>query len=365
MRDLGLEVRASTPSRSCPPRAPSAQQRGVSARRAPTRRPTRAACCRDDSNAMGRFLKDKADKYYRQAKVLGFRARSAFKLLQIDAEFNIFAGVRRAVDLCAAPGSWSQVLAQQLGAGAPGSRTSAGEPAIVAVDLQEMAPIEGVIQFQGDITSRSTVETITRLFDGNLADLVVCDGAPDVTGLHDIDVFMQTQLMLAAISITTFVLRPGGTFIAKVFAGRDIDILRSQLRVFFARVTISKPKSSRPSSLEAFVVCQGYNPPPGFVPTLDAASYIAPKPEAGAPPCTVSAHPSAVNRLLVPFIACGGLAGASWPWSRATPSDVIAPPALPSPTVISCSSAPADSLAREIDAVPTLEDYMDMLLAKK
>ena len=124
-----------------------------------------------------------------------------FKLLQVDEECNIFDGVRRAVDLCAAPGSWSQVLAHKLlharsvsdGADAAAAVSSATasdavtvaaspalvEPKIVAIDLQDMAPIPGVVQIQGDITRASTAAQVVAHFEGNLADLVVCDGAPD------------------------------------------------------------------------------------------------------------------------------------------------------------------------------------------
>ncbi|XP_023802762.1 putative tRNA (cytidine(32)/guanosine(34)-2'-O)-methyltransferase, partial [Cyanistes caeruleus] len=95
---------------------------------------------------MGRSSKDKRDIYYRLAKEGGWRARSAFKLLQLEQRFQLFQGVRRAVDLCAAPGSWSQVLSRHL-------RGSEGSPAqVVAVDLQAMAPLPGVLQIQGDIT---------------------------------------------------------------------------------------------------------------------------------------------------------------------------------------------------------------------
>ena len=139
---------------------------------------------------MGKTSKDKRDIYYRLAKEEGFRARSAYKLLQLNEQFDIFKGdivrrdsslsksslgVRRAVDLCAAPGSWSQVLARDL------DRTS-GEPKIVAVDLQAISPISGVVQIQGDITKLSTAEQIISHFQGELADLVICDGAPDGSG---------------------------------------------------------------------------------------------------------------------------------------------------------------------------------------
>ncbi|KAF8772135.1 hypothetical protein HU200_006131 [Digitaria exilis] len=130
---------------------------------------------------MGKASKDKRDIYYRKAKEEGWRARSAFKLLQIDQEFNIFHGVKRVVDLCAAPGSWSQVLSRNLYVPAKQSLDcKEGDlPLIVAIDLQPMAPIEGVIQVQGDITNARTAEVVIRHFDGCKADLVVCDGAPD------------------------------------------------------------------------------------------------------------------------------------------------------------------------------------------
>ena len=98
---------------------------------------------------MGRTSKDKRDIYYRRAKEEGWRARSAFKLLQIDESFDLFKGVNKVVDLCAAPGSWSQVLSRKL------IKDGENDTKIVAVDLQAMAPLPGVIQIQGDITKVS------------------------------------------------------------------------------------------------------------------------------------------------------------------------------------------------------------------
>lgn len=198
------------------------------------------------------------DIYYRKAKEVGFRARSAFKLLQLDEEFGLFQGVSRAVDLCAAPGSWSQLLSRQLRHRNISSANPSATSSVVAVDLQEMAPIDGVTQIQGDITAPSTAASIIQCFEGGRADLVVCDGAPDVTGLHDVDEYVQAQLLLAALHITMKVLKNGGAFVAKVFRGADISLLQAHLRLFFSAVTIAKPHSSRVSSVEAFVVCQGY-----------------------------------------------------------------------------------------------------------
>ncbi|XP_076937500.1 uncharacterized protein LOC143605163 [Bidens hawaiensis] len=268
---------------------------------------------------MGKASRDKRDIYYRKAKEEGWRARSAFKLLQIDEEFNIFEGVKRVVDLCAAPGSWSQVLSRKLYLPA---KQSSDLPLIVAIDLQPMAPIEGVIQVQGDITNARTAEVVIRHFDGCKADLVVCDGAPDVTGLHDMDEFVQSQLILAGLAIVTHILKKGGKFIAKIFRGKDTSLLYCQLKLFFTEVTLAKPKSSRNSSIEAFAVCENYSPPEGFN-EKDLHRLLE---KVGTPSgaddldCS-SGWLEGANKVYIPFLACGDLSGydsdRSYPLSKA------------------------------------------------
>eukprot|EP01054_Gregarina_sp_Poly1_P009637 Gregarina_sp_Poly_1__9636@NODE_60_length_16930_cov_139_480579_g51_i0_p7_GENE_NODE_60_length_16930_cov_139_480579_g51_i0NODE_60_length_16930_cov_139_480579_g51_i0_p7_ORF_typecomplete_len297_score35_70FtsJ/PF01728_19/1_3e60Methyltrans_Mon/PF14314_6/4_8e06Reovirus_L2/PF06016_11/0_017Methyltransf_31/PF13847_6/0_26Methyltr_RsmBF/PF01189_17/0_17NSP16/PF06460_12/0_19_NODE_60_length_16930_cov_139_480579_g51_i043395229 len=222
---------------------------------------------------MGKASKDRRDIYYRKAKEESYRARSAYKLLQVDNEFDIFhsdlskPAISRVVDLCAAPGSWSQVIRRKLYS-TYSSRIAQGleapEPLIVAVDLQEMAPIEGVVQIRGDISSLDTVKKILGHFQGLQADLVVCDGAPDITGMHDIDEFLQHRLLLAALRVSLSLLQTGGTFVAKVFRGHHIGWLYMQLMLFFESVYCVKPASSRVSSLEAFIVCQNFQCPDDF-----------------------------------------------------------------------------------------------------
>ncbi|KAL3430291.1 FtsJ-like methyltransferase-domain-containing protein [Aspergillus tetrazonus] len=268
--------------------------------------------------AMGKSSKDKRDAYYRLAKEQNWRARSAFKLIQIDEQFDLFEHenpekVTRVVDLCAAPGSWSQVLSRVLIKGESFGRRSWVEkrrkeqaalenldgyaPAanqdadntdstalkprknvkIVSIDLQPMAPLQGITTLQADITHPSTIPLLLQALDPEAydstsstphavrqphpVDLVISDGAPDVTGLHDLDIYIQSQLLYSALNLALGVLRPGGKFVAKIFRDRDVDLLYSQLRTVFERVSVAKPRSSRASSLEAFIVCEGFIPP--------------------------------------------------------------------------------------------------------
>ena len=235
-----------------------------------------------------------------------------------NLEFDLFADVTRVVDLCAAPGSWSQVLSrvlikgekfgrsawedkqekirQQLLNGTEPSRTELHTPEpddqaaelkprkdvkIVAIDLQPMSPLQGITTLRADITHPATVPLLLRALDptydpstksqhaSHPVDLVLSDGAPDVTGLHDLDIYVQSQLLFAALNLALCVLRPGGKFVAKIFRGRNVDLLFAQLKIFFERVVVAKPRSSRASSVEAFIVCLNFSPPEGFKASLE------------------------------------------------------------------------------------------------
>ncbi|KAL3115925.1 hypothetical protein niasHT_007225 [Heterodera trifolii] len=251
---------------------------------------------------MGKTSKDKRDIYYRLAKEEGWRARSAYKLLQIDEICKIFDGVFRVVDLCAAPGSWSQVLSKKLYVSEKDDEKRK-RVKIVAVDLQPMAPLPGVIQLQGDITEVGTAQQIISYFDGSLAQLVVCDGAPDVTGLHAFDEYMQSQLVYSAFSITSHILQNGGTFVSKIFRAKNVNLLYAQMKCFFKEVSCCKPKSSRLSSCEAFIVCKNYSPPEGYKPTL-----VNPILASDYNECLAQLE-GPMNAALVPFMACGDLSG--------------------------------------------------------
>lgn len=269
---------------------------------------------------MGRASKDKRDIYYRKAKVLGYRARSAFKLAALDEEFELLSSATNIVDLCAAPGSWSQYIARRLR-----ELQREKEATVVAIDLQAIAPIEGIVMLQRDITRPETVTEVLDLFGGKPADIVVSDGAPDVTGLHDLDEYVQASLVLAALNFALSMLRPGGAFVAKVFRCRDTHLLYDQLRIFFPDVVISKPRSSRNSSVEAFVVCRQFTPVPGYVPAI-----VSPNPSLNA----VAEGLSEVNRTIVPFVAAGDLSGFDADMSYSVDADEaglapVAPPVAP------------------------------------
>ncbi|KAI9298112.1 FtsJ-domain-containing protein [Neoconidiobolus thromboides FSU 785] len=238
---------------------------------------------------MGKTSKDKRDIFYRLAKEKGYRARSAFKLLQIDEEFDIIKDSKRVVDLCAAPGSWCQVLTKKMS----GTEDKEAFP-IIAVDLQAMAPLPNVLEIQGDITELQTATLILDKFKGQRADLVVCDGAPDVFNLHDMDEYIQAQLVLAALNITIHILRDGGSFIAKVFRGKNFPLLCKKLKIFFSDVTLCKPRASRNSR---FVLCSGFKIPKDYCPTMQLPLLDECYDEIN--------NMAGENVVTIPFVACG------------------------------------------------------------
>lgn len=152
---------------------------------------------------------------------------------------------------------------------------------IVSIDLQPISPLPGIVTLRADITHPATVPLLLKALDSGYdektksqqaahpVDLVLSDGAPDVTGLHDLDIYVQSQLLFAALNLALCVLKPGGKFVAKIFRGKNVDVLYAQLKIFFEKVHVAKPRSSRASSVEAFIVCLNFRPPPGFSASLE------------------------------------------------------------------------------------------------
>lgn len=194
------------------------------------------------------FSYSNKDQYYRKAKEEGFRARSVYKLKEIEQNFDLIFGAKNILDLCAAPGSWSQML----------RAFSDSNTKICSVDLQAIVPIEGVFTIQGDITKQSTLEKIMAYFNKEKLDLIVMDGAPDVTGILEVDINMQTQLISCSLIMCMKLLVKGGKFVAKVFKSEDHDFYYDKAKSLFQFVTFYKPSSSRLTSHETFLVCEGF-----------------------------------------------------------------------------------------------------------
>ena len=191
------------------------------------------------------------DPYVREARAQGYRSRAAFKLAQLDDRFRFLKKGARVVDLGAAPGGWSQVAAERTGA----DRGQA--PAVIAADLLAMGDLPGVEAFQGDIDDEATLARIVGKLGGK-ADVVLSDMAPATTGHSATDHVRIVRLAEGAVAAAIRLLRPGGTFVAKVFQGGAQGEVLALLKRHFASVRHAKPEASRPESPETYVVATGF-----------------------------------------------------------------------------------------------------------
>jgi 23S rRNA (uridine2552-2'-O)-methyltransferase len=183
------------------------------------------------------------DPYVRKAKEQGYRSRSAFKLLQIDAKEKLLKPGQTVVDLGAAPGGWSQVAAQKV---KPGGR-------VIAIDLLAIVPILGVTVLKGDFRE----EMLLRELAGARADVVLSDVAPNLSGIGNVDQARTLELTGAAIDFCCKVLKPDGVFLTKAFHGEAFDSVVARLKSSLRKVKVVKPLASRGESAETYVVAWG------------------------------------------------------------------------------------------------------------
>ena len=197
--------------------------------------------------------KGRLDKFYHLAKEQAFRSRSAFKLTQLAKQYNLFAKASICVDLCGAPGGWSQVAVQSMPRGSK----------VICVDLVPIKPLKGVTTIQSDITTHQCRNLIKQELNGksHVCDIVLNDGAPNVGAAWSKDAYNQAELTLHAFQMACDLLRPGGTFVTKVFRSSDYNSLLWAFQQLFHKVESTKPSASRAVSAEIFVVCQGFKAP--------------------------------------------------------------------------------------------------------
>ena len=188
--------------------------------------------------------KQRRDTYVRQSKVDGYRARSAYKLIEIDEKFKIFKGGLTVIDIGAAPGSWSQYASKVVKNGK-----------IISIDLKDMDKIKNTIQIKGDFTNSEIKNHIKSYLDKG-PEVVMSDMAVNTTGIKNIDSIQTGELCKEAMVFSKEVILKKGFFISKIFMGSKFNEIVALKKKNFKEVKVFKPKSSRKDSKESFIICK-------------------------------------------------------------------------------------------------------------
>ena len=187
--------------------------------------------------------KQRRDTFVKQSKVDGYRARSAYKLIEIDEKFKIFKGGVSVIDIGAAPGSWSQYVAKTVKSGR-----------LISIDLKAMEPIGNTIQIEGDFTEEDIKDEIKKHINKKV-DVIMSDMAVNTTGIKNIDSIQTGELCKEAMFFAKDLLIDKGYFISKIFMGGTFNEIVAEGKKFFKEVKVFKPKSSRKDSKESFIIC--------------------------------------------------------------------------------------------------------------
>ena len=188
--------------------------------------------------------KQRRDIYVRQSKVDGYRARSAYKLIELDEKFKIFKGGINVIDIGAAPGSWSQYASKVIKNGK-----------LISIDLKPMEKIEHTIQIKGDFTELSTQNQIKEILTKKI-DVIMSDMAVNTTGIKNIDAIQTGELCIEAMLFSKDIISEKGFFISKIFMGSSFNEIVALGKKIYKEVKVFKPKSSRKDSKESFIICR-------------------------------------------------------------------------------------------------------------
>ena len=188
--------------------------------------------------------KQRRDIYVRQSKIDGYRARSAYKLMEIDEKFSLFKGGLSVVDIGAAPGSWSQYAEKKIKNGK-----------LISIDLKTMEPLGKSVQIQGDFTEDKIKNEILKSAEGKV-NIVMSDMAVNTTGIKNIDAIQTGELCMEAMIFSKDILLQEGSFISKIFMGGSFNEIVAKGKEIFKEVKVFKPKSSRKDSKESFIICK-------------------------------------------------------------------------------------------------------------
>lgn len=194
------------------------------------------------------YTEKKKEHFYQEAKRVGYRARSAFKLQQIQRRFHLIPKDGIIVDLGAAPGGWSQVAKELVG----------DKGLVIGADLSTIRPLEGVLFIQGDVTKPETIQQIMQEMHGKKADVVLSDMSPDISGNYSVDQARSAWLCDCALNAALQILRPGGHFLCKIFEGEDTKTFFEKVKRHFMIVKSFSPEASRKSSSEVYIVAKSF-----------------------------------------------------------------------------------------------------------
>jgi 23S rRNA (uridine2552-2'-O)-methyltransferase len=201
------------------------------------------------SKSSGNWLQEHVnDPYVKQAQKDGYRSRASYKLIQLNEKDRLIRPGMLIVDLGSAPGGWSQVAGRLVG----------DQGKVVATDILPMDPVRNVAFIQGDFTEEAVLQRILGLLEGRKPDLIICDIAPNITGIDIADQASSMYLVELALDMARQVLKPKGDFVTKVFQGAGSDAYLKELRTSFEKLLIRKPAASRPRSREVYAVAKGF-----------------------------------------------------------------------------------------------------------